>query len=166
MSAILIGVGLLLVVLGVVGVVIYFKLNQVTRLADAWKPLPPPYERTLAIVAPPQTPENVREALALAQAYLALNGPWKAKEIVAVVETLSVVVNASNDWVDSAGRKVGGQEYFRTVAVGQDLSALCHELAHVCEFVLVGRVDVDHVTWAANGITKADEAYRNALVKK
>jgi hypothetical protein len=47
--------------------------------------------------------------------------------------------------------------------VGKSLSALCHEMAHLCELVLDNEVDDEHKTWDVDGITAAITEYQKWL---
>lgn len=78
---------------------------------------------------------------------------------------VSVVVMASEKWQQVVGGAPVGGETERTAAayvvkVGRDVSALCHELAHVLEYATGGEPDYTHAGWTDRNIWAADEEYR------
>lgn len=164
MGSILLAIGLLVAVLVPVGVLVYTKIRATEEMAKRWKPVAGHFG-TRAIINNPEVSSEVLGArLTQALLCLKLNTGWSPTAIEAVSAKLSITVNAVNAWQDSSGQWVGGQEIYYSIAVGADLSALLHEVAHVCEFAIDGKVDELHQNWPTNGIAKADEAYRKLLM--
>jgi hypothetical protein len=56
---------------------------------------------------------------------------------------------------------VAGLSSGTTIDVGRDLAALCHELAHTCEYLEGGRAKQDdaHTTWGKRGIQRAVDEF-------
>ena len=154
--SLVIAIGLLLIVFSIIAIILFYKIKQTQDDAALWVSLPG--RAAKAIVAPPQTLETLDLAFSYALAALTEHGPWKNPAVA--LEGLRIIVNAADSWKDSTGSNVGGQAYFMTIAVGQDLSALCHEMIHALEFALDGKVDNAHQTWLARGLQRADNAYR------
>lgn len=100
---------------------------------------------------------------AVGLAFDELNRIWELGALIKAINGVHIIVKAENDWVDGYGRHVGGLQLDDTVAVGADLSALLHELAHLAELKIDGVVDDQHARWNARGISAADEAFRRRL---
>lgn len=158
MSAVLIGVGFIVVMLTVVGIVMY---NAWRRQVINWLPLPG-FLGCFYISPASVSGEQVAQAWRMALEALDQHTRWKMPLLVATRVRIFVV--AGNKWTDLYGRTVGGLQLADWLYVGLDLSALAHELAHYLES-LEGTVDDGHQTWAKAGIWDADEAYRAAMLK-
>lgn len=146
------------VVFAAIGVVVYFAYRDSPKwgtLASGQRYFAPPGFEA----------KRLELALALAERCLTDCTVFPRAAIAAVVARASVLVTAEESWVDAWGRRIGGftQVSTSTVVVGPDLSALCHELAHLLEAYCFGATDDGHVQWMERGITAADEAYRRAL---
>lgn len=109
------------------------------------------------------TPEDVGLALRLALASLDRPGLWDSAQLRAVVSRLDIYVRSTNEWVDGWGRNVAGSQIGRTLVVGRDLAALCHEVAHLAELVLEGVEDAGHLRWNERGIRAAETDYHRRL---
>lgn len=151
-------------IFGTIGAVVVARIISTRAQAAKWQPL-----YTTGAVC--QVPADgsvplavVDQRLRLAVWALKEQGIWPEGKVNQVVLGLRIIVNPVSSWVDSAGRNVGGQQYFYDVAVDIGLTSLCHELAHVCEFAIDGKVDELHSNWPARGIAMADEKYRGRLV--
>ena len=48
----------------------------------------------------------------------------------------------------------------RSLIVGCDLAALCHELAHLVQWDVEGREEYGHETWTLRGVTQAVDAWQ------
>ncbi|MDO8688868.1 MAG: hypothetical protein Q7R39_02450 [Dehalococcoidia bacterium] len=111
-----------------------------------------------------EVPELNRVRAALLLAVKALDGVWLPVDINASLNGIDIIVKAEDAWLDGFGRRVGGLSLpGDTIAVGANLSALAHELAHLLERKLDHLEDAEHARWDIGGITKADAAYRKAL---
>lgn len=89
---------------------------------------------------------------------------WEMVALIKAINGVHIIVKATPDWTDGFGRHVGGEELpGDTIAVGSDLTALLHELAHLAERKLDGLEDATHAGWAAKGITLADVTFRQRL---
>ncbi len=149
-------------IFGTIGCVVVWRIISTRAQAAKWQPL---YTTGAVCQVPDSVPlAVVEQRLQLAVAMLKKWGPWLPERVDIVVRGLRIIVNPVSSWVDSAGRNVGGQQYFYDIAVDVGLTSLCHELAHVCEFAIDGKVDELHTNWAARGIAMADEKYRGRLV--
>lgn len=78
-----------------------------------------------------------------------------------------IMVKPMYQWTSASGEMVGGETHldFHIVSVGADLAGLCHELAHVCEDKLEGKVDYTHANWARKGIFRAVDEYMTIIAK-
>lgn len=79
-----------------------------------------------------------------------------------------IIVQRVNEWFSPAhGGNVAGVTTGTTIDVGQNLAALCHELAHVCEWIEGGdaKQDMQHVTWVHRGIQAAVDEYERDWVR-
>lgn len=164
MTTILVAVGLLMMVLGFAAWQIIPRVLATQADAELWKPLP---SRSGALVqihaALPLTIEQVDACLQRATEALIEHGPWERVAVEAGLTTLRVIVNNTESWVDAAGQHVGGQAYYSTIAVDKALGSLCHEMIHVLEFTLDGKVDPSHSLWEKRGFWHVDDAYRDTL---
>lgn len=83
----------------------------------------------------------------------------------ATLPRVSVVVMSTDKWQQPLGGQWVGGETERVgaayvVKVGRDVSALCHELAHVMEYAASGEADYQHLAWTDKNVWAADEEYR------
>jgi hypothetical protein len=115
--------------------------------------------------------EPISEALlerAVNEAFVTLrsHADFVPATIAAAATNLRIVVQRVNEWESPAhGSKVAGVTMGTDVYVGKDLKALCHEVAHVCEFMEGGPAAVDgtHASWGRRGIYRAVNVYENWL---
>jgi hypothetical protein len=125
-----------------------------------WKPLPGRRGQWCSTVTPcPVTPEFIAEALTQAEGCLLRFSSIPAANVQTAGATVQIQVRATTSWVDAWGRKVAGLQIRRAVAVGPDLAALCHEVAHLAEAQYGGATDESHVSWTGNGALAAIDAY-------
>lgn len=131
-----------------------------------WKPLPGRPGQWASTVSPcPVTPEFIAEALTQAEKCLLRFSNIPSANIMSAGAIAQIQVRATTSWVDAWGRKVGGLQIQRALAVGCDLMALCHELAHLAEIQYGGVPDENHVNWTGRGVFAAIDAY-NAWLKE
>lgn len=99
-------------------------------------------------------------------------GPWPRETLFGRLTSVEPVlsIQKTNLWFNSAGQKVGGETVGNVLRVGKDLSALCHELAHLSQMVSLGITDHSfdpktgkHPGWDKSGLDQADQAYRSWL---
>lgn len=160
MTAIIVTVVVLVAMLGTAAALIIPRVVKQVRNQQPWLPLP---GFTDAKAAVPPGVAAVRVASALQQAAFAIaeHGPWKRDDVMRVANSARIAVIAADSWTDRWGRKVGGTTWpDGTMQVGQDLAAMCHELAHLCEMKLEGPTDDSHSSWTDRGIWAADNDYR------
>lgn len=111
------------------------------------------------------TAERLSDALHMAAQCLSL--VWPAAKVAEIASGCAVwVMAAEAQWTDSYGRTIAGQHIRRQLFVARNLSALCHELAHVVELELNSLVDMNHEGWAAKGIHAAIVQYQRWLEVK
>ena len=98
-----------------------------------------------------------------AAAALAHRSVW-ADRVYAALDGVHVRIVSTDTWGDNWGRKVAGLDPpGAEVLVGRNLAALCHELAHQCEFVLNRVIDDAHAGWEAKGVFAAIDEYAAVL---
>lgn len=105
-------------------------------------------------------------AMHRAESELAEFTTWTPEQVAFVLDDVRVLVRPDSTWIDGWGRSVGGVQSGGAVEVGSDLSALCHELAHVCQLRINGTTDPLHATWGECGIWAADNAFRAWLAAR
>lgn len=128
-----------------------------------WVPVPG-FKGAKCRVPPGVSPGLVAAMLDRATISLMLHGPWNAAKVTALVNSdIHVYVMDSDAWVDLWGRPISGSQVGHTLAVGRNLAALCHELAHLAESVLDGAVDESHEKWPSRGIRAAEADYESKL---
>lgn len=68
-------------------------------------------------------------------------------------------------WLNGSGVVVAGETDLvtRTLFVGRDLAALCHELAHLCDADLSQTIDHTHDTWTKRGIMRAIDEWQTFM---
>lgn len=107
---------------------------------------------------------ELRRALELA--LMKLQRVWPAERLNAVLCNVHIAVMEQPTWLNGSGVKVAGEAIpsVCAVAVGSDLKALAHELAHLMESGLARIiVDESHAGWTAQGIQAAVDAYEAEL---
>lgn len=72
---------------------------------------------------------------------------------------LKIYVREFDWWVDETGRKVAGTQSGEIIAVGRNLASFLHECAHRCEEVIDRERDMEHATWATDGIRAAETEF-------
>lgn len=109
------------------------------------------------------SPGTVALALERAVNCLQIYGPWKHEDLLRGLNGVMIQVKDAEAWTQAiGGQRVGGETVGDVIVVGRDLSALCHELAHLAEAMVdvPPWADNDHVGWQARGIWRADAVYR------
>lgn len=144
--------GLLVAIVGAIALMVV-RFTVATKID--WRPLG---IDAVQVYTPPGL-DTDKLIAALAKAKVCLCAVWDPARIQAVTRDLKIYVHAEKVWIDGWGRKVAGISTGDAVEVGSDLSALCHELAHVLQRRLDNRVEEGHVGWMANGIEAAVSAY-------
>ena len=111
--------------------------------------------------APGFKPEQLDAALTLAVSKL--RPIWPIAVTTLVAHNTKFIVQPVPAWVDIWGRKIAGSSSGSIVTLGFDLAALCHELAHRCEWELEGRTADAHASWTSRGIHAANDAFAAEL---
>lgn len=158
----LIGGALLLVVGAIAGLA--YKVWKDKHVP--WKYIPNYYPGARWHSLAQTDPRFLSAALQYAESVLIAHTTWNAANLALVGHHVRVMVKESEAWVDLWGRKVAGYEVGHMLVVGPSLAALCHELAHLCEKVLLGGTDHTHEGWGSNGVTKALVAYDDWLASQ
>lgn len=147
-------------------VVVLVALGAVFGIVVPWLKAQPVY-RVVPLLPAVEVTGVANEAL-LASAIthavdeLAAFGVWRRYEIEAtVLRGVRVCVRSEVRWNDG-GQVVAGLmlKESRTLVVGCDLAALCHELAHLVQWDIERREEFGHETWTVRGITSAVDAWQ------
>jgi len=150
--------------LAIVGAVVLMVVRFALAIQIDWQPLG---STRAKYVAPPGfDPELLESALIQARLALARKTDWPGQTIDRVTADVRVLVNPEVRWVDGWGRRIAGMADVETgsVEVGRDLSALCHELGHVCLWRIDGVRDDEHgARWQARGVERAVSSYLDGL---
>jgi hypothetical protein len=88
---------------------------------------------------------------------------WPPLSVARALRDVDIYVMAQPKWVDAWGRTIAGAQEGRVLVIGNDFAALLHECAHRCEEIIDNERDMDHVTWAADGIRAAENEYHTWL---
>ena len=148
-------------------VVVLVALGAVFGIVVPWLNAQPVY-RVVPLLPAVEVSGVVNEAL-LASAVthavdeLSAFGVWRRCEIEAtVLRGVRVCVRPEVRWLDQGGQMVAGLtiKESRTLVVGTDLAALCHELAHLVQWDIERREEFGHETWTVRGITSAVDAWQ------
>lgn len=131
-----------------------------------WEKLPNYYPGTQWYSRVDTDPKFIAQALIAAETFLINRTKWGAANLALVGHHVSVYVMDTEVWVDMWGRTVAGLQNDGALIVGPSLSALCHEMAHLCEQVLDKTVDMNHDSWAGDGIQAALNDYDQWLTQK
>lgn len=110
----------------------------------------------------------LRAAIDNAQGCLTSFTNWTPAQVVDATHNVRVLVNPAKQW-RRGGELIAGQCNVETgvMEVGADLSALCHELGHLCQWRIDGVRDDAHGTrWQARGIERAISAYLAGLARR
>ena len=77
------------------------------------------------------------------------HGPWAPDALSHALSGVRIMVHNQNAWVDSWGRHVAGLSVHatRTIEVGEDRAALCHELGELVYTDTTGDEDFQAVQW-------------------
>lgn len=108
------------------------------------------------------SPATLDFAVLHAFLYLREDSNFSPATLDAARSALRVIVQRNNQWSSPLhGSNVAGLTSGVTVDVGSNLAALCHEIAHVCEFLEGGRAAQDdrHATWERRGIQRAVDEF-------
>ena len=87
---------------------------------------------------------------------------FSAETLLRAQREVKIIIQRVNQWSSPLhGTNVAGLARGTTIDVGANLAALCHELAHVCEFIEGGaeKQDATHASWAKRGIQRAVDEY-------
>jgi len=148
----------------VVGLVVLMVVRFVAATRIEWQQLGA--TRAKYSAPPGFDPELLESALVQARLALARKTDWPGQTIDRVTADVRVLVNSELRWIDGYGRKIAGLADVETgsVEVGRDLSALCHELGHVCLWRIDGVRDDEHgARWQARGVERAVSSYLDGL---
>lgn len=157
MSAVVIGIALLVAVLGGAAAVM---IPAYLRQRVNWKRSPMGYtyfavESVDAAV--------LDEAVTRAFVCLAAFSNFSVETRKKTATSLRIVVQKVDTWVSPlhGGATVAGVTLGTDVYVGKNLAGLAHEIAHACEFVEGGRASQDdaHASWAARGIQRSVDEF-------
>lgn len=99
-------------------------------------------------------PDKLVRALQAAESALIRRTPWNAANLALVGHYVCVRVNGHSHYEHPT---------IPVMHVDAEFTSLCHELAHLCELVLDGRVDTTHERWNRNGANLAMADYANWL---
>lgn len=156
----LIGGGIALVALALTTRLLFLKVR------GAWHPLGlSEAEGVLYQAAGELEPARLARAYRAAVQCLVELGPWDEVAVKWALRDVRIYVHRTPAWRDAWGRKVAGSQAGPDIQVGSDLLALCHELAHRCEEVIVGRVDAAHAKWATSGLHSVVARFHQELTK-
>lgn len=146
-------VGLVLAIAGA-AVLMVARFKAVTTID--WRPL----GLDQIQVSTPEGLDTDRLVAAIAKAKVCLCAVWDAARVQAALADVKIRVELEPAWY-VGGSKVAGvaDPQAGVVTVGRDLSALCHEFAHVAQWRIDRRREDGHVGWVANGIEAATGAY-------
>jgi len=125
----------------------------------SWAPLPGrpgQWASTEAIC--PVSPERIAAALGEAEWALMHHSRIPVARIIEAGSRAQVYVHGSPEWLDAWSRQVAGLQIGTALAVGSDLAALCHELAHLAKS-LEGDAQENHAGWALDGTLAAIDVY-------
>ncbi len=149
-------VGIFVAVIGLT-LLAWVRFQRATTIA--WAPLSELND--MQFNAPPGFDlDLLRAAIDNAQGCLCLT-EWTAAQIVDATHSLKVLVNPAKQW-RRGGELIAGQCDVETgvMEVGVDLSAICHEMAHLCLWRIDGVRDDGHgAKWQARGVERAISAY-------
>lgn len=83
-------------------------------------------------------------------------GPWTREQVETSIRGYLIAVRPEHAWSYN-GQMVQGQTFVfeGRVLVGMDLQALCHEFAHVVEWVVEHKQNTAHAGWTERGINRA-----------
>jgi hypothetical protein len=112
--------------------------------------------------------DRLRRAFMYAGNALATSGPWGVVVTLKALNKTKIYVKETDAWVSvwDPTRKVGGQTFTELgcVVIGPAMGALCHELAHLIEWRVNGKLDDDAPdAWKTNGVQKALDVYAGVL---
>lgn len=154
-------VGVLLAVIGLT-LLAWVRFQRATTIA--WVPLSELNDMQFS--APPGFDlDFLRAAIDNAQGCLTSFTNWTPAQVVEAAHDMKVLVNPARQW-RRGGLLIAGQCDVETgvMEVGADLSALCHELGHLCLWRIDGVRDDGHgARWQARGIERAVSAYESRL---
>ncbi len=158
-----------LVLIGTVNIVVYLRAIARAKKIDALFKMfriEVGDGRTLKVFVAYNTSENdVKLHQAVSVSVGKLKTVWGFENVLIALENVRILIREDNDWIDVYGRHIGGAASGNLIVIGADFTALCHELAHVCELAIDHTVDDDHFGWSNKGIALADLAYREWLSK-
>lgn len=125
---------------------------------DAQQRLVPRFIEVLCLPGHGVTPERIGAALELACEVLAGHWPLARR----YVQGWTIEVMPDESW--GVDRRAGScNPDAKRIRVGPSLSALAHELVHVCEYATVGSTSFKHEDWSARGLFEACARYQGRL---
>jgi len=155
----------IVLLVAVLGGAVAVMVPAYLRQRIPWKRTPSGFRyHALGAVDPHRIDVNARVAFQLLREYTDL----APSTIDATRIALHVLVQKTNVWESPLhGGNVAGVTSGTTIGVGVNLAALCHEIAHACEFIEGGadRQDTKHLTWEKRGIQRAVDEYERDWVK-
>lgn len=163
MSAIAIGI---IAVLGVLGVAAGVMVPAYLRQRIPWKTSPAGF--TYHSVSGLTSEANLDFAILHAFLYLRQWADFTPSTLERARRELRVIVQRDIAWSSPLhGSNVAGITSGTTIDVGRDFKALCHELAHACEFIEGGRAaqDDQHKTWSRRGIHRAVDEFERLMTE-
>lgn len=153
-----VGVVFIIATLVAAGIAIWFANKRSPQIP--WiAPIPGYYAGTGYVAPFGYDPNRITKALQYAETCLIKNTKWNAGQLAAAMFHAHVFVVNREEWSFINGQHTAGMQEGNTIQVGPSLAALCHEMAHLCEFQLDGKIDNDHLTWAFDGVNRAIQAY-------
>lgn len=161
-------VAVALVFLGVFLVVVsVLMVGAYLRQRIEWKRAPGVAWRWAAVDGASVDESRLVGAVESAWVSLSLNKCFSASVLLKAAEVLHVCVQRVPKWHSPQhGGEVAGVTSGHVIYVGSDLASVCHELAHVCEFLESGTYDFAHQTWADRGIQRAVDEWQTATGRR
>lgn len=160
MTAALIAVGLLL---GMAAVVVPVMVAAYKRQRIEWRRAVGQSWRWAAVPGVDVDEGRLIGAVESAWVALALHRCFPSSTLLQAKEVLHVMVQRVPSWHSPQhGGNVAGVTSGHVVYVGSDFAAVCHELAHLCEFLEMGAYDFEHGTWGVRRIQVAVDEWQQA----
>lgn len=155
----------LLIFAGMLGVVAVAMIPAYLRSRIPWKKTPAGITyHSMTNISPVRIDEAIIESLRL----LRTHSDIRPQVLDAAAMSLRVIVQRVDSWNSPQhGGNVAGVTHGATIYVGLDLAAVCHEIAHVCEFIEGGAEgqDLNHRRWVKRGIQHAANEFERNWVK-
>ena len=136
------------------------------RFRVPWQDLPGYYRGSRWFSLVTIDPKDITEALQAAESFLIARTRWSAANLALVGHYVRVYVESGESWKELYGQRLLSQQADHHLVVGPSLSALCHEMAHLCERVLDNRPDPEHEAWVGDGVTAALDDFDAWLLRR